>query len=198
MKQQSLFKTHWKHRHQHGGTLRKLRRGRTARPLSTRDPLHLVFKSNFKILRRLVTYTRVHAQIKRYARKFYIKIEQVAVESDHIHFLIRSSRRSNYQAFFRVLAGQIAQNTVTVAHFMHHRRGNEQPRRKQWQPRKKRWARVRLWKHRPFSRVVRGWRNYLTVRNYIKLNEQEALGTVPYQKKRLKGLSPEQIQSLWA
>ncbi|MEK6774189.1 MAG: hypothetical protein AABY64_09625, partial [Bdellovibrionota bacterium] len=47
----------------------------------------------------------------------------------------------------------------------------------------------KLWKYRPFTRVVKGWKAYKTVKNYIQLNEQEALGIIPYRKLRLKGLS---------
>ena len=54
-----------------------------------------------------------------------------------------------------------------------------------------------LWRHRPFSRVVRGWRAYKIVRNYIQLNEKEALGHIPYRKERLKGLSTSEWQTLW-
>lgn len=55
-----------------------------------------------------------------------------------------------------------------------------------------------LWKHRPFTRVVKGWKAYRIVRNYIQLNEKEALGVIPYRKTRLRGLSMKDWQLLWA
>ncbi|MFN8944007.1 MAG: hypothetical protein ACK5WZ_05215, partial [Pseudobdellovibrionaceae bacterium] len=45
-KQLSFQSTNWKHRFAHGGSLRKRAKGRGARPLSSREPLHLVFKIN--------------------------------------------------------------------------------------------------------------------------------------------------------
>ena len=58
--------------------------------------------------------------------------------------------------------------------------------------------RAQLWKYRPFSRLVRGYKTYKIVRNYIQLNEKEARGEIKYQKKRLKGLSTSEWQILWA
>lgn len=59
----------------------------------------------------------------------------------------------------------------------------------------------KLWKYRPFTRVVRGYKPYVTLKNYVQLNEQEALGKIPYMKDRLKGrlkgLRPEEWDDLW-
>jgi len=46
--------------------------------------------------------------------------------------------------------------------------------------------------------VVREWKAYKIVRDYIQLNEKKALGEIPYQKRRLKGLSMQDWQILWA
>jgi REP-associated tyrosine transposase len=47
--------------------------------------------------------------LKKYSRRFFVKLEQVAICQDHIHCLVRLSKRSLGQHFFRVVAGQIAQ-----------------------------------------------------------------------------------------
>lgn len=44
IKQISFFGTNWKHQLLHGGTLRKKKLGRGQRPLSTKEPIHVVFK----------------------------------------------------------------------------------------------------------------------------------------------------------
>ncbi len=59
-------------------------------------------------------------------------------------------------------------------------------------------ARNKLWKYRPFTRVVKGYRAYKTVRDYIQLNEKEAIGEIPYRMRRLKGLSASEWEALWA
>ncbi len=56
---------------------------------------------------------------------------------------------------------------------------------------------LKLWMHRPFTRVVRGYTDYKNVRNYIQLNEKEALGEITYKKDRLRGLSMAEWEILW-
>ncbi len=98
----------------HGGKLRQRRNGRKARPLSAREPLHLVFKLNkhrlrHRSLRSHQGFKLVQAIVRRYSKHFYVQIEQISIQHDHIHCLIRTKRHSQYQNFFRVVAGQIAQ-----------------------------------------------------------------------------------------
>jgi hypothetical protein len=54
-----------------------------------------------------------------------------------------------------------------------------------------------LWKYRPFTRVVRGFRAYKIVRDYIQLNEKEATGEICYSKQRLHGLLADELSRLW-
>ena len=54
-----------------------------------------------------------------------------------------------------------------------------------------------LWTLRPFSRIVFGWKAYVIVKNYIQLNEKEALGQIKYSKYRLRGLSASDWNILW-
>lgn len=198
--QQNLFKTRWQHRFSHGGELRKCRRGRGQRPLSSREPLHLVFKIDrrrlyFRSLRAPKSYSMIHFIFRKYSHRFRVGIEQISIQGDHLHLLIRASRRSQFQSFFRVTAGQIAQIFEGQGWICN--RVTDTPRSGSGS----RSGVVRgtgLWKHRPFSRVVRGFRAYQTVRNYIQLNEQEALGRIPYQKNRLRGLSERDWAILWS
>jgi REP element-mobilizing transposase RayT len=179
MAQQMEFqKIHWRHRYCYGGTLRKLSRGRGQRPLSSKDPIHLIFKCNFRRLRTPKAFSSLQELIRTYAKRFFIKVEMVAINHDHVHLLIRAGKRSRFQSFFRVVAGQFSQRMTGT-----------------WRERYQ--GPKRIWKHRPFTRVIKGWKPYLLVRDYIQLNLKEASGEVPYRKKRLKGLSIEQLQSLW-
>ncbi len=173
----------------YGGTLRQKRDGRGARPLSPREPLHLVLKANKERVRGGLRTPRrfllIHQILEKYSKKFFVKIEQISVQADHIHLNLRTSRRSNYQSFFRVYAGQIAQRfekegVLTVVTDTPARLGK------------------RLWRYRPFSRVVRGYRAYRTLRNYIQLNEKEATGKIPYRASRLRGLSNAEWEILWS
>lgn len=191
-KQSSFFHSNWKHQLSYGGALRKKKLGRGQRPLSTKEPIHVVFKTErlclrYKSLRAPQSFKLVLKIIEKYAKHFAIKIEQLSVQHDHLHLLIRTSRRRHFHYFFRVVAGQIAQSfekeglLVVMTHT----------------PQAAFKSAKRLWKYRPFSRVVRGWRAYKTARDYIQLNEQEVLGKIRYQKNRLRGLSSADWQILW-
>ena len=182
----------WNHYLRHGGELRKKRAGRGSRPLSTKEPLHLVFKvDKSRLKRRSLRFSEEYRLClklaERYARKFFVKVEQISVQNDHIHLLIRTSKRSQFQNFFRVLAGQIAQE-FTRENLLAHRKVTDTPNSP-----KASGARCRngtsLWLSRPFSRIVRGWKAYQTARNYVGLNELEVRGMIPYRKERLRGLS---------
>jgi len=187
-------KPHWQFRYNHGGILRQKRRGRKARPLSTRYPLHLVFKADKtafkKGLRSPLGFAISQRVLKKYAKRFFVKLEQVAICQDHIHCLVRLSKRSLGQHFFRVVAGQIAQEfqknglmkvTDTPAD------GDEASGK----PTKS------FWRYRPFTRVIKGYRPYQRVRSYIQLNEREARGEISYRKSRLRGLSSVEWELLW-
>ena len=200
-KQGTLFGSSGVFNLSHGGELRKKKNGRGQRPLSSKEPLHVVFKVvpfqlRLKSLRAPRSFKLILEIVEKYARHFTVKIEQRSVQKDHIHLLIRTSRRKHYHHFFRVVAGQIAQRfekagLLTGAQVVEGITANGNPNQKVTDTPK-------LWKYRPFSRVVRGWKSYKTVRNYIQLNEKEATGAIKYQKGRLSGLSTSDWQILWA
>ena len=158
-KQGSFFNSSGVFKLSHGGELRKKKKGRGFRPLSTKEPLHLVLKvaqyrMRSKSLRAPQNFKLVLEIISKYARYFAVKIEQISVQNDHIHLLIRTSRRKHFQHFFRVVAGQIAQRFEQTG-LLAEVRVTDTPK---------------LWKYRPFSRVVKGWKSYKVVRDYIQLN----------------------------
>lgn len=161
----------------YGGEYRKCKKGRGARPLSTKDSHHIVFKVNknklkYRSFRHPNNFRYVQNILNRYAKKFYIKIEQISYQHDHIHIMARSGRRSHFHNFFRVFAGQIAQNLKVTD-----------------TPNNNGCNRVNLWKHRPFTRIAKGWRNFSNLKNYILLNEMEVTGFIGYKKNRLKDIS---------
>lgn len=194
---------HWKFRFCHGGTLRNRRHGRKARPLSTKDPIHLVFKCDKSSVRRgfrsPLGFAIITRLIKTFAKRFFIKIDQYSINHDHIHFVIRIHRRSLHHYFLRVIAGQIAQEFLKEG-FMkvtdtparpHATQSKVADLQKQGSPKP-------LWKYRPFTRVVKGWKPYLTVMNYVRLNEKEVRGEIPYRKNRLRGMSSSEWEVLWS
>ena len=189
--QLTLIPANGKFQFNHGGILRQQRRGRKQRPLSSREPLHLVFKARRYVIKESSfrgrrSYMLCHAIIRKYSVKFFVKIEQVSIQGDHIHLLVRCSRRTHYQSFFRVVAGQIAQS------FQKHgllKSVTDTPNKPA--------THRKLWMYRPFTRVVRSFRALKILRDYIQLNEQEALGLINYNVRRLAGLNSSEWQMLW-
>lgn len=188
-KQKQLTFKNLQTQHNHGGILRKRRRGRRARPLSTRWPIHVVFKADRKNLKRGLRspagFSICLKVIQQYAHRFFIKIESQAICGDHIHLVIRLKRRSLAQHFFRVVAGQIAQKFENQNFVVTDT------------PKLGLAKKLRMWKLRPFTRVVLGWRAHRTVIAYVRLNEKEAQGVIPYRKERLRGLSTAEWELIW-
>ena len=122
-------------------------------------------------------------------KDFFIKIEQISIQSNHIHLLIRTSRRSHFHYFFRVVAGQIAQRFEQEGSLA----VTDTPRSEDRKVKRG----LSLWQFRPFSRVIRGYKNYLQAKDYVQLNYKEAIGEISYKKNRLKGLSMAEWEILW-
>ncbi len=191
----------------HGGVLRNKRQGRGQRPLSCKESLHVVFKINKIVLKTQSLRTHQNFKLSReiiqkYADRFFVKIEQISIQGDHIHCLVRTTRRSFFHHFFRVVSGQIAQQfektdklrMVIDARGKNRTNMTDTPNIRPSNVKRK----LRLWMYRPFSRVVRGYKDYKGVRNYIQLNEKEALGEIKYKKDRLRGLSMAEWEILWS
>ena len=191
-KQQNFEYSPGKFRYNHGGLLRQKRRGRKARPLSTKQAIHLVFKADRRSLRRgfrsPLGFHICKSVIKRYSKRFFVKIDQAAICNDHIHLLVRFPRRAQGQYFLRVVAGQIAQQFenrgLKVTDTPEARAGSRKKGRS-------------VWKYRPFSRVVVGFRAYRVCLAYVRLNRKEAQGKIVYKKLRLRGLSSGEWKILW-
>ncbi|MBC7464379.1 MAG: transposase [Bdellovibrio sp.] len=101
VKQLSFEKNSSFYQFNHGGTLRKKRIGRKQRPLSTKEPLHVVFKVDksklrSKTLRSSKSYKLIQKIIKTYAKHFYVQLEQISIQNDHCRLLVRTKRRSSF------------------------------------------------------------------------------------------------------
>ena len=179
---ENLFAANIKFNSGYGGDLRKKRAGRNERPLSFRRSHHIVFKIvkknlRYQSFRHPKNFRCVQLLLKKYSAHFRVRIEQISYQHDHIHIMAKSSRRSNFHNFFRVFSGQIAQTMKVTG----------TPGGKK----------IVLWKTRPFTRIVKGFRHFNTLRNYIQLNEQEVTGVIPYRKRRLRGLTLQDWSVLW-
>lgn len=101
MRQLKLFKvTDSAHR----GDLDPGRR-KSRRPLSSKKPIHLTLKARkqFRENGRLVV-----SEAKRLAAHSQVRIYDLALASDHIHFFIQIRTRRDYVSFIRALTGILA------------------------------------------------------------------------------------------
>jgi len=142
-----------------GGSLLQGKR-KTARPLSTKHPIHLVLKSTggrhfHPTSRKLEKLFRTQAQ------KYGIRIYDLALNWSHIHALITIPSRQAYQAFIRTLTAAIVRRLSSTLG-------------KSLQG---------LFDLRPFTRILSWGREFTSVRGYLELNQMEALGLIFRQSK---------------
>lgn len=153
----------------YGGDLLKTRRGRArARPLSASDSMHLVLRSSKArgewSFTRKRNRTEIEAILQRFSKRHEVQVLRSGVVGNHLHLQVklghRRKYRANYNAFIRAVSAAIAM-AVTGA--------------SRWQKLKQE-AKDRFWDRRPFTRIVQGVRQYVTLQRYIDLNQLEGFG----------------------
>ena len=157
MKQKAFFKLD---RLYYGGTYRNSRKGRRARPISCKDTMHLILKSSRAVgpwsFRAPQNKQKVIGLLEKFAVKNGVKIHSIANAENHLHVHIRLTTRHTYRAFIRGVTSAIAM-AITGA---------------------SRWNKIKekFWDYRPFTRVVKGWKAFLSLRDYIHVNQIENAG----------------------
>jgi REP element-mobilizing transposase RayT len=141
-------------RTEHGGAVRRHRR-KLERPVSTRRPMHVVLTSRHASgAWNLRKHDRaVRGALRAMARRFGVRIYDFANVGSHLHLLVRTRRREEFQGFLRSFAGIVARR-VTGA-----RRGQPVGR---------------FFTGLAWSRVVRWGRDYMGLRHYVFRNQIEA------------------------
>ena len=141
------------------------------RPLATRDAMHLVLRStkatgdwSFK-----KHDDRIREIIAKFSGKYGAKVLSLANVGNHLHFQLKLNRHHLWNPFIRAVTAAIAM-AVTGAS-----RWNTQWR-KQWSKQRNSENKVKFWDYRPFTRVVRSWRGYLKLKDYIRINQWEGAG----------------------
>ncbi len=133
-----------------GGSLSVKGKRKIARILDSRKPLHFVLKSK-KSANLYSHRSLLRKLLLLYAKKFGVKVYKESVQWDHFHFCIKITNRQLYRGFIRALTGVISQKLGKG-----------------------------LWILKPYSRVVTWGRDFLSVMDYILLNDCEVSGIVPH------------------
>ncbi|MEO5667476.1 MAG: hypothetical protein ABIR96_05415 [Bdellovibrionota bacterium] len=166
-----------------GGSLLKSSHAKISRPLSSKQALHIVLRSDgAKNDRSMLRHERVIKNtLIKLGRKHGVKIYRVANAGNHLHLLVRFTQRRGLQNFLRGSCGLIARKML----------GAERGRAKKWDtylkpgvenskatPRDRPTLPVResFWSQRPFTRIVSWGQDFNSVLAYVKLNTLEALG----------------------
>ena len=147
---------------------------KTKRPLDSKLPIHLTLRAHRSCLRAPATLAKVNSIVQTTARRYGFKIYSYVNVGNHLHLLIKMSKRCRWAAFIRDLCGQIALSVRRTLGFA---------------------AKESFWLFRPHTRVVRGWRRAFQVaKSYLYLNQLEAEGRISrYEIRQLKDL-----RALWS
>ena len=215
-KQFSFFKDEARSQKFFGGVLLQGRR-KSIRPLTSKDSIHFVLRSSWAV--GLDSFLKVHNRrkidqiINRFAKKFGVRIYHRAINSNHLHLLLRITNRRLYRSFIKAVSGQIASHVMGQRSFLEFSRTRVKPFRgdgskssHEGQKNAEVNADVSsvlscdtnsntgydtnseissgFWQFRPFSRIVNWGRDFKMCMKYLKQNILEAFGFVPYQPRK--------------
>jgi REP element-mobilizing transposase RayT len=179
MNQYSFFK---KTRGEHGG-MHALGRRRSRRPLNIKNPVHLTFRSDLAKGRRSLLKHRdkIDRILRKFSRRFEVRVYEKAICGNHIHLCVKASTRRDLQFFFRVVAGQIAQEILREFPLQRHESKAfvSLPGGTPYH-----WKNQRtFWSLLAWTRIVAWGRDFRAVCRYVVQNAKEALGLIPYKKR---------------
>lgn len=202
-----------------GGALLVGRR-KTPRPINTKEPIHLVMRSQYAHGNRSFRSSRnvkiIERILERAAYKYQIKIYRKAIQSNHIHLIVKVPSKKLYKAFVAVIAGKIASYSMgqmSYKNFIHYlnelnelnnathpkslsRLAGEGHASRQtaevvYKTPHKGQA---FWDFRPFSRILYWGRDYQTACRYLLRNTLEALGFIKYQPRKISAVYQKSIK----
>ena len=115
----------------------------------------------------------VREMLRRYTRRYGIRVYEFANAGNHLHILVRAKCRVALQNFLRVFAGLLARRMTGA-----------------------RKARPigRFWDMLAYSRVMSWGRDFFGVRAYVLQNELEALRLVPYHDRKQRKATFAELQ----
>jgi len=145
-----------------GGSLLEGKR-KTKRPLSTKEPIHLVLKSTGN---RVFSPgdRRIENLIRNQAAKCKIKVFRVSLNWTHVHAIIQIKDRKSYNSFIRTVTALLVSLISKI----------------------KKIDLTGLFDLRPFTKIISWGRQFRNVFEYHDLNDLEAFGYVKREKKKAK------------
>jgi REP element-mobilizing transposase RayT len=149
-----------------GGAYLKGNHAKRKRPLESKFAIHVVLRAAESGLRRPAVYRHVNLAATRACKRYGVKLYEYANVGNHLHLLIKLPHIRAWRAFIREITGRIAQ----IARGL---KGRQKGARA-------------FWRHRPFTRIVRGWkRTYRLAKDYVVLNQLEGEGLISRTESRV-------------
>jgi REP element-mobilizing transposase RayT len=141
---------------------------KVARPFDSKKLTHAVLMGAVgKELRFTKSSESIRKVIKETAKKYEVKIKELAINHDHIHILFYTKLRESQKRFLRFIAAELGRKYQKLREKF----GIESTKS--------------LWRQRPFTRLVSwGKKSLKIVVDYIKKNHDEAMGFIPYQPRQ--------------
>jgi len=188
-----------------GGSLLKNSHAKVARPLSSKQALHIVLRSNYAHgPHSMLKHERViRNTLLKMGRKHGVKIYRVANAGNHLHLLVRFTKRRALQNFLRGSTGLIARKMMgrergpafTQEEVAPTTQGDSNVRtsRKLSTSAANRAPKQFFWTQRPFTRIVSWGRDFDSTLAYVKLNTLESLGFIS--RKFTRALPVQEIRN---
>jgi REP element-mobilizing transposase RayT len=167
--QQKLFENkHFASGTEFGGALLGKGHAKKARPLSTKQAMHVVMRSSLAkgtwSLRTGRNLKAIERSLKKISGRFGIKVYRSAIVGNHIHLLIKLSNRFTFAPFIRAFTGAVAMIVTGSS--------------------KIKMLTEKFWDAAPWSRIVPWGKAYRAAKAYVFQNEMEASGVVPFSERK--------------
>jgi hypothetical protein len=182
----------------YGGELLKTRKGRRGpRPIDTRATMHLVLRSSMAkgewSFRRPRNQAKIREIVDKFSARHGVRVLSLANVGNHLHFHLKIGNRFTYKPFIRAVTAAIAMAVTGASRWK--RLGECARERRPGADEASVNARVRFWDYRPFTRIVQGLRAFLTLRDYIRVNQFEGAGYLREEARSIIAYRRERAQA---
>jgi hypothetical protein len=156
-----------------GGSLLK-GNPKTGRPLSVKEPIHLVMKSlnAFGPRSMLQTYNakKIDGIIRTQAQINKIKLYRLINVGNHLHIILQLTDIKKYAKFIRAITGLIARHVLKKERGLSMKSIKVESNTQ----RKKTEIKTSFWVARPFTRLVAWGRDFNSIQKYMYKNQGQA------------------------
>jgi REP element-mobilizing transposase RayT len=136
-------------------------RRRSKRPLSTKESIHLILRTDPTFSSQLFSplYRQSMQILKKTAGEYNIKIYELAFNFTHVHLVIKLKVESDYHKFIRVLTRRLCFLARARVRRINSAKNNKK---------------ITVFQFRPYTRIVAWGRSFQILQNYITKNQVES------------------------